>query len=152
MTDLFSDASLGEDVLKNAITELVEYNATITAGEGLNIESINSAGQAVVGVATTGEKAQFVAMFDGVDGDFKEAMAYGLTKVTFGGAVTAGAAVKSGATGKFVAAVRTVTVAAGTTGASGALTVEAGIACGTSYSVGTTNDTGLIMFMGGILP
>ena len=136
MTDLYSDASLGEDVYGNAETETVEYNATITAGQGLNIESINSSGQAVVGVAGAGERARFVAMFDGVDGDYKKALKKGLVKVTYGGAVAGGAdiPVKPGAAGVFVTAA--------TTGA------DAHAICGYAIKTGTTSDTGLIWFNG----
>lgn len=155
--DLFSDFSLGDVVVKRS-SQVVEYNATITKGQGLNVESTNSDGQLIVGVAAAGEKAQFVAMFSGVDGDLHEALSSGIVKITFGGAVAAGAPVKAGATGKFVAAVRTVTVPTGTTavtssGAQPAMTVEGGIACGTCISVASNDgDTGLIDFVGGVTP
>lgn len=157
MADLFSDFSLGNVVIKRK-SSVVEYNATITAGQGLNVESTNTDGQAVVGVAAAGEKAQFVAMFDGVDGELHEALAEGLVKVTFGTTTTAGGAVKAGATGKFVSAVRTVTIPTDTTAVLSdavqpSMTVEAGIACGTSVNVSTGDgDTGLIEFTGGVLP
>lgn len=135
MTDLFSDASLGEDVLKVARTMTVEYNATITAGQLLNVESINTAGQFVVGVCAGTERARFVAMFDGVDGDPKEALWKGLTKVTYGGAIAGGdIQIQSGASGKVVTAA--------TTGA------DAHLICGAAFKTGTTDDTGLIWFNG----
>lgn len=152
--NLFTDFSLGDVVVKRA-SQVVEYNATITKGQGLNIESTNTSGQAIVGVATTGEKVQFVAMFDGVDGDLREALTSGIVMITFGGAVAAGAPVKSGTVGKFVSAVRTVTVPTGGagTGDGGALTVEGGIASGTCISVASTDgDVGLIDFTGGVTP
>lgn len=137
MADLYSDASLGEDVYKNAITETVEYNATIAAGQGLNIESINSQGQPVVGVAGAGERARYVAMFAGVDGDWKEALKQGWTKVTYGGAIAGGdIPIKAGAAGVFVTAA--------TTGA------DAHAICGFAMKTGTTNDTALVYFTGGV--
>lgn len=157
MADLFSDFSLGDVVIKRS-SQVVEYNATITKGQGLNIETVNADAQAVVGVATTGEKIQYVAMFSGVDAELHEALTSGIVKITYGGAVAAGAAVKAGTVGKFVAAVRTVTIPSGTTAvlsssAQPAMTVEAGIAAGTNLSVASNDgDTGLIDFMGGELP
>lgn len=151
MADFYADGQLGEDILGDAVTEIVKYNATITKGQCLNTESVGSDGIAVVGVATSGEKGRFVAMYDGVSGEYKEALRRGIVKVTFGGAVTVDAPVKAGTTGKFVAAVRTVTVPTGGagTGDGGALTVEGYLSCGHARCQPTAdNDTGLIFFDG----
>ena len=136
MADLFSDFNLGEDIIGDAMTEAVEYNATITAGEGLNIESINTAGQPVVGVCAATERPRFIAMFDGVDGDIKKAGKRGYFKVTYGGAIAGGdVPVKGAASGKFQTAA--------TTGA------DAHLICGYAMKTGTTDDTGIIFFDGG---
>ena len=154
MTNQFTDYGLGY-VMDVRSQQTVEFNAVIAKGQGLNIESVNSDGQAIVGVATVGEKAQYVALFAGIVGSLRRVLTSGIVKITYGGVVAAGAAVKAGLVGKFVAAVRTVTVPTGGagTGDGGALTVEGGIACGTNLTASAAdNDTGLIDFMGGVIP
>lgn len=153
MADFYADANVGEVVEEKPkiVTEIVKYNATITKGQCLNIESVDSDGTPVVGVATSGEKGRFIALESGISGERKEALRRGLVKVTFGGAVTVDAPIKAGTAGKLVAGVRTVTVPSGGagTGDPGALTVEGYLSCGHARCQPTQDDdTGLVYFDG----
>ena len=113
MTDFATDYSLGEDVLKNATTEAVEYDATITKGEVLKITAVSlETGIVKVQIATATDKGNFVAMFSGVVGDFKQALKKGLTKLTAGTAIAINDPVRPGAAGKVVSALRTITMPA----------------------------------------
>lgn len=152
MTDLFTPLSLGEYVKDGTEqTEVVEYDGTIAAGQGLKTTGINADGQSKVVVGTAGVKCSHVALYAGVDGDFRVALKRGTVKVTFSGNTVINEPVKVATDGKFAPAVLTVTVPTGGagTGDGGALTVEGGIACGYSKSDGASDgDTGLIFFEG----
>src|SRR5574337_528487 len=133
MTDLFTYAQLGEDVSKHAEKHSVEYDDTISNGDFLKVTGVNSAGQPIVQKQTTTTIARYVAMFDGVDGDVKEALYRGVTKVTFGGDVTVGLSF-------VVSANKAIAQSAAGDGKKSGWTISNGAA---------DNDTGLVFFDGG---
>ena len=151
MADFATDYNLGEDVLKNAVTEAVEYDATITKGEVLKITAVSAeTGIVKVQIATATDKGNFVAMFSGVAGDFKQALKKGLTKLTAGGAIAINDPVRPGAAGKVVTTTRTLpTGAVAVTSDAATPDVNAGFGCGTSYQVPAADlDTFLCFFNG----
>jgi hypothetical protein len=91
MTDFDPLHALGEDILKLNDNIAVEYGGTIVAGDFLQVTGVNSDNQLIVEVQTILTNARFIAKFDGVLGDFKQAMIRGQTKITFGSDVTVGA-------------------------------------------------------------
>lgn len=92
MTDFDSGHALGEDILKNAETKAVQYTETIIPGDALKVVGVTSDNQETVAkIAAATDKVRFIAMFSGENGDVKEVLHRGQTKVTFGADVTVGA-------------------------------------------------------------
>jgi len=99
MTDFAPQYALGEDIdgdFNGGSRKMpVTYTETIVPGKGLTITG-NGQGVDNVDVDLTDNNAdlsRFIAILDGDDGDVKEALQEGRTKVEFGGTVTAGNAI-----------------------------------------------------------
>ncbi|MGB9660363.1 MAG: hypothetical protein ACPLY9_07630 [Nitrososphaerales archaeon] len=164
MADNAPDFVLGQDVFGNAIKATMTVksgSSALPAGTPLKISTANkqlepcSANEKVFAILedmgvdpSTNTRKSFPA------NTTKKAsvILFGITKVTFGGAVARGTPVKAGSNGKFVQAVNTVTIPSGSTAvtstsAQPSMTVEAGIACGIALdNIANDGDTGLILF------
>jgi len=94
MADFAADHNLGEDVQPEiSILDVVEYAATIAAGDFLEISGIATPAadnMFTVAVQAGTDPAYAVAMFAGASGDRQQVLVYGKVKVTFGAAVTVG--------------------------------------------------------------
>lgn len=133
MTSTETDWALGETRGDLARTTNVEYDNTIKAGDGLKVTGQNSDGLDIVQKHTGKVTCQYVAMYDGKDGEIHEVLVEGPVKVNFGGNVPIGAVIAPKAA-EFIAF---------------AANAAAGPSCG--YNGGSPridNDTGRIYFMG----
>jgi len=128
MTSSHTKWDLGEVGTKYQITEDVEYNGTITAGDVVEIDGANDERPTVIKQAGNGSFAHGVAMESGVDGDRKHVAICAKVKVTFGGNV---------AVGQPVSALNGKVVAAGTANSSQPIGINWG-------SAKEANDTGVI--------
>lgn len=134
MADNNPDWELGE-YRGHAETEAVKYGEDLSAGDPLKIVGYDSDGIAEVEKQTGATDCRYVALYDGKDGEYKQALCRGVVKVTFGAAVAlgGGVAVKGG---KF-----NVDSVSGGSNACGYLKTTA---------IAAADDTGIIYFDGGM--
>lgn len=131
MTDFASNFTLGER-RNDARTKVVKYTETIAKGDLLKITGVETNNILKVAKQTLTTQAAFIALEAGKNGEIKEALFEGTTKVTFGGNVTPG---------KKCAPKANEILDTGSTGV--------GPDCGIIISDGAADaDTGLIYFVG----
>ena len=133
MADKAPNFKLGE-IDEDAETHVVEYTDTVIAGDLLKVTGVTSQQNFRVAKHTAATNARYIAIYPGKAGELHEALYIGTVKATFGGNVTPGV---SGVP-------KANKIVSDGTAASG------GKCCVIISDGNANNDTGLILFNGGM--